>query len=378
MLRNDYLYKYKEKSQYEAESKYAQDDDNYLLQSYRPLSEKSLTKIPKDSLRHLVDEVLNNKMISTVLFSTNARSEIKLTERSKRFMQLNSIKTREKKITNNPNDIVINRKKKEEIINIKNETDRFKDNKNKHKQELTDKNNDFFKSLKTLRKSEHIQVINNLNSTRKDRFEKIFISIKDKLENYYENARTNRTKIIFRDHTIKLDRFSLPDVKLDIHDVYSRLYHNAVYIFPKVEIENADNMKLNNTNGENTPKGYKPKETKFVVKNVIESTNGKEFTIKVTDEILQKCFTHHSGGPSIQIEDFNFNPALANKDNEYYINLLEMRDDYGNTILHNSIIENHPDLVLYLLYKGVDVDVQNRDGDTPLHIAMRTNQKDVL
>ena len=43
-----------------------------------------------------------------------------------------------------------------------------------------------------------------------------------------------------------------------------------------------------------------------------------------------------------------------------------------------STIENCPELVQYFLEKGANVDKQNNNGDTALHIALRNNNLEIV
>jgi ankyrin repeat protein len=58
--------------------------------------------------------------------------------------------------------------------------------------------------------------------------------------------------------------------------------------------------------------------------------------------------------------------------------LFKLRDDKGNTFLHSAVYEELPELVQYLLDKGVDPNIPNADGDTCLHFAMRTNNQELI
>lgn len=57
----------------------------------------------------------------------------------------------------------------------------------------------------------------------------------------------------------------------------------------------------------------------------------------------------------------------------YFINLLEVKDQEGNTFLHCSVKQNNFDLVKYITHKKVNLNMKNDDGDTPLHLAMKKN-----
>ena len=117
---------------------------------------------------------------------------------------------------------------------------------------------------------------------------------------------------------------------------------------------------------------------KFKVKNVLKSTNGKEFTIKITDNIIRKCFNKYSGGPEV----IDYLKEQLNNNNED-INESELREDQvnfyniiteeGNSFLHLATMDNLYELVKYFTEKGANCNIQNNNGDTPLHIAAREN-----
>ena len=129
----------------------------------------------------------------------------------------------------------------------------------------------------------------------------------------------------------------------------------------------------------NTKIAPNPKIT-LTLKNALKSNNGKEFTINVTDQNINKCFTKYSGGP----ENIPFlNGKFEEKNND--INLDKFVDFYkleekntGNSYLHLATIDNYPMLVQYFLEKGANVNVQNYDGDTPLHIALRNKNNEII
>jgi ankyrin repeat protein len=46
-------------------------------------------------------------------------------------------------------------------------------------------------------------------------------------------------------------------------------------------------------------------------------------------------------------------------------------DEDGNTVLHLAAMIDDADLVTYFIIKGADVHLRNRDGDSPLHVAIK-------
>jgi ankyrin repeat protein len=68
----------------------------------------------------------------------------------------------------------------------------------------------------------------------------------------------------------------------------------------------------------------------------------------------------------------NYNPNSAKN-----LNLLEIKNPKGNSLLHISVTENFIELVDYLLNKGVNVNAQNEEGNTALHIAVKSDNKQI-
>jgi hypothetical protein len=315
MLRNEYLHKYKDKSKYEYENKYANDDDNLLLKSYRPISNVLISSLQSTKLQNFVDDLLTNKRVSQVLYSTNAKSEIDKYIKSNQVMELNSVKIRKKSVHSHPSDFVKNRHKKEAIGQIKGEVENFKRNKSRDKKQFETECKEFYKLIKDQQKDQVQEYFKPMNDNRIKRFEKIFTNIKLKLEKNHTPNMTETSHCFSQSNRSSArheKKITLPDIKLDLKNVYSRLYHNAVYL-NTAENENSKNKKQRNKNGplylqtdinqmtiQANPNNKKTANLK--VKNVIESANGKEFTIKVTDEIFTKCFNRHSGGPVFKIE----------------------------------------------------------------------------
>jgi len=56
---------------------------------------------------------------------------------------------------------------------------------------------------------------------------------------------------------------------------------------------------------------------------------------------------------------------------------LNVKDNFGNTPLHLSIISDNMNSVKILTLKGADVNIKNNEGNTPLHIAARFGNVDI-
>lgn len=57
---------------------------------------------------------------------------------------------------------------------------------------------------------------------------------------------------------------------------------------------------------------------------------------------------------------------------------IDVVDHHYNTPLHTAIIKGEDKYVHYLLDKGADVNKYNRDGDTPIHIAIKLDRVNLL
>ena len=63
------------------------------------------------------------------------------------------------------------------------------------------------------------------------------------------------------------------------------------------------------------------------------------------------------------------------KEKQYLITLEQLNDENGNNNLQIAVKKNLIDFVNYFLEKKIDVNYQNKFGDTALHIAM--NEKNI-
>lgn len=217
-------------------------------------------------------------------------------------------KNENKKTTqeNNPNDIVINRKRNEMIEDIKLDIEQYKQSQILDLQEVKNLNLEYRKFFKDQNLKEQQDSILNLNEVRTKRFEKIFNSIKNKLQEKFKNGK--RQGFIFGDVPFELKEIKMPEIKLNLHEVFSRLFYNEVLFDPKKCVNFDNNKKSNMPDANNSVQMIKTNnnEHKFVVKNVIENSNRKEFTIKITDDIFAKCFSKYTGEKQVNYHKVNF------------------------------------------------------------------------
>ena len=377
MLRQCYMNKYKEKSKFD-DDRFIKEDDEYLLKEMRPVRPNVIRKLPKQKLDKFIDDVLTDRYFTTILFDSNANAEIKKYFKTKKSLEQINEKNDSKKEKNEPSSVVKKRSRREAYLQIKNEIDNFKKEKNEKKTALEKKNNESYHLFKNESFNEKKSYLEPIKQNRIDGFKKSFDNIKNRLKLMRKDKtveeKTNETEVINEPFDIEDSKVDLPDIKLNIHNVYSRLYHNEV-LLNENKIFKEPKIKIKNKNNNNNQS-----KIKFKVKNVLKSTNGKEFTIKVTDDIIRKCFNKYSGGPEVisNLKEQLKNDNLSIDDNnirEDQVNFYNIVTEEGNSFLHLATMENLYELVKYFTQKGANCNIQNLNGDTPLHIAARENYK---
>jgi hypothetical protein len=270
-------------SLYEFDNKQIIEDDKFVLESNRPLREQEIMKIGTENLEKFVHSVLTDRKMNNILFSSTAKSEIKSVIKSSSSM--NFFKKKElKKIKGlNPQDMVHRRARKEAIGKIEIETKDYKSGLKKENQDMKIHNFNFYKEIIEEKTKYESMMKNYTLEYRIKRFNEIINSIKNKI---------NESGI------------KLPNIELDINDVFSRLYFNAV----NSGREDGNNRKetIDSKMKESilSRKGMELNNSKYSlnIKNVIQGSNGKQFTLKITDYEFTQCYTMHSGGPRVRFK----------------------------------------------------------------------------
>jgi hypothetical protein len=401
MLRQKYMKKYKEKSKYD-DIRFIKEDDEYLLKEMRPVKDSEIKRLPKQKLDKFIDDILTDRKFTNILYASNAKVEIKRFFQIKNSLESKNIKNERKKEKNEPSSVVKKRSRREAYIQIRNEVDNFKRNKEDYKISLEKKNNETYYKLKKEMNNDRKSYFDSIKENRIRGFKKSFDKIREKLKtlkgHIIIDEKTNETDLINDPFYTEDSKVDLPNIKLNINNVYSRLYHNEVLLQSEENKTNKMNNKIKrrnlslqlyNTNYNNTINNNKinnalnshlspnPK-IKFKLKNALKSTNGKEFTIKINDEMIKKCFSKYSGGPELIKYLKEQLRHEENKDDESelredQVNFYNIITEEGNSFLHIATMENLPELVKYFTDKGANLNIQNFNGDTPLHIAAREN-----
>ena len=429
MLRQKDVKKYKKKSKYD-QLLFLRKDGEYLLKNERPIKDNLIKTINTEIVSKFIDDILVNKKISFRLFRSNSDFEINhyLNIKNRFFTHKSPLKPK------NKDNITLKQLKKQTCIDMKKTVNKYKLNRNQvlksmdkiHKKKIKI----FTKDLNEVEKASR----QDIKDIRIKGFIRSFNSIRNKMDKYknqglYRNNsviythkklnynRTNKNKsLILKSASIEtnesdiksnniqndknnkiLNHSFLPDVKLDENDVFSRLYHNAVLLSPSSGIRNkrpqsSINKRYNSLSYDfQSSQVYTPK-TIFKLKKVIKSTSGKEFTIKITKDILRKCFVKYSGGPPIlkmgifkkeKEEDRKNFEVINNQDGEEdtkkphnFVNFFKLIDKKnGNSFLHMAVLGGYDELVRYLLDKKSNINLKNYDGNTPLHLALHNKKK---
>ena len=458
MLRQKDIIKYKTKSKKD-QILFLRKDAEYYLKNSRPIKNNIIKSLDNKKMGEFVEDILKNKKISSLLFTSNGKYEIRtyLSMKQKFFTKKN-VKPNSKK---NEDNLTKKRTKREIYLKMKNEINSFKKDRQKLRNSMDAMNNkrveEFKKELDLLKNDENKDIkrnrINgfiraystiknkfdfNLNQSIKKNKNNSFILIPNyniknkKRKNNYKKSLSNETiestknfgyfsrSIIYSPNNNYNDsqkiNLDLPHVKLDIKDVFNRLYHNVVLLSPsstdklKRPMSSNSNIKKRNNN---FLKNFTPfsssnanrNKINFNLKKVVKSTSGKEFTLKITKDIIKKAFIQYSGGPTVlkmrkaineknennrqnnynnQNDEVDINDELEeemnlNKVSEDFVNYYKLIDKKtGNSFLHLAVIGGYDDFVRYFIEKKADINMKNFDGNTPLHLALKNNNNKII
>ena len=400
MLRQSYMTKFRKKTQHDPDDKFLKEDEEYILKSNRPITLKSIQTLPSKVLTHFTEDIMTNPKICRVLYSTNASKEIQKYISNKSIMEKTLKEKPEKKNKNEPSDIIKNRIRKETFNNILSEVKAFKASEKKKRTSLKLKNRKFYNDIKTQNLSERELYEKQHRLKKIENIRICFHNIKERLDREHmltsttpNQTHTTQSNVINEDDELYNANYTcnynpsqplkLPKVRLDMKDVYSRLYNNAVYLEPAKTQTNRvgkrrKSIQHKSIENEDEEPYINRSNVKFKAKNALKSTNGKEFTIKLDESMILQCFLTYSGGvKALQIlkqqrneeqrKQYEGIPSSKDVDKNFYYNI---KDENGNTFLHLATQSDLADLVRFLIEKGSNVNIQNKEGNTALHIAL--------
>ena len=406
--------KYKIKSKFDNE-RFQKEDEGYLLKLTRPVKDSSIKSLSNDKMNKFMEDVLTNKKMTKILYDSNAKIEIKSSLKLiKNFRKQNEKYQKIQKEKLEPCSVVKRRSRKEAYLQMRTEIDNFKFNKEKYKKNLLIENYKKFVEMKKDLNSFQNEYINYLRKNRINSFKRAYDNLKLKID--YNMGRTIETEYypdesprkktlenyyLFRNNYIDCSHtINLPRIKCDINDVYSRLYNNKVLLTSNniKKSKNKKSISLNKLSNHLKDKKkllfFSNRKTvqsnpkiKLNLKNVLKSNGGKEFTVKVTDEVVRKCLDKYSGGPevikylnSIIGSNINNNNNINNNiDTNGFVNFYDLTEkNTGNSYLHLVAEGNYPQLVKYFLEKGADINKKNKDGNTPLHLALQKQNMEII
>ena len=428
MIRNNYILPYEASKNSSkilpSEEKFISHGENYKLYLERPLELSHIKKIKEYKIYKFIDNVMCDKNINNLLFSSNAKKIASLYLKQKKFLlrqhaplQIEDDNLFRKKVISFPEKI-----KRENIMeNIKSNIEKFRKNRKKILTQMIEKNDEFLNSQPNVDKKLEILETKAINEIRLKGYKKAF----DKCLN------------------LSLTRNNFEMVNLNTNDVFGRLYNNkALRISYKMKKNNSadkintskesssrkdplsfKNMikkyKIQKNNNENNSEinvnqHYKKRIVKFKLNSNLtkDEHNLKQFNKRITKNMIKRCWSAISSGPKIKPKQkikndklkeiykkkYNYK-ILSNKKNgdindiSLYNTMIvddpflkkckikneNYRDKNNNSSLHISVSNNSMKMVKYFLGKKIkNVNVKNDKGKTALHLACTTGNEDMI
>ena len=428
MIRNNYILPYEASKNSSkilpSEEKFISHGENYKLYLERPLELSHIKKIKEYKIYKFIDNVMCDKNINNLLFSSNAKKIASLYLKQKKFLlrqhaplQIEDDNLFRKKVISFPEKI-----KRENIMeNIKSNIEKFRKSRKKILTQMIEKNDEFLNSQPNVDKKLEILETKAINEIRLKGYKKAF----DKCLN------------------LSLTRNNFEMVNLNTNDVFGRLYNNkALRISYKMKKNNSadkintskesssrkdplsfKNMikkyKIQKNNNENNSEinvnqHYKKRIVKFKLNSNLtkDEHNLKQFNERITKNMIKRCWSAISSGPKIKPKQkikndklkeiykkkYNYK-ILSNKKNgdindlSLYNTMIvddpflkkckikneNYRDKNNNSTLHISVSNNSIKMVKYFLGKKIkNVNVKNDKGKTALHLACTTGNEDMI
>ena len=251
MLRQGFMLKYRTKSKFDSD-RFQKEDEGYLLKLTRPVRSSSIKSLNKEKLHKFIEDILTNRRITTILYDSNAKIEIKSSLKLIKNFQIQNnkyLKMEQEKIESS---VVKKRSRKEAYIQMRTEIDDFENRKRRYIKNLLRENFKKYLEMKKELKNSQNDFVKTLQNIRINNFRKAFDKIKLKLDenngktietdfsNFYTDG-NNRTLspskkylenyYLFRNNFINCSHsIIIPKIRSNIKNVYSRLYNNKVLL----------------------------------------------------------------------------------------------------------------------------------------------------
>ena len=408
MLRNNYILKYNSGNNSSIISKddsKAEHNDNRKLYLERPLEPTQIKKIKNQKIFSFVDNIMCNKKINNLLYSTNAKSIASYYIKQKKFLlkqhapgQISSDNLfRKKAMTLNE------RIKKEAILeDIKDNIEIYRKNRKRYMTQIVEKDDLFIKSQPKVDKK-----LKKISSK----------SVNEIILHGYKRAFDKCLKD-------SLTKKNFEIIKLNTNDVYGRLYNNyssTIYSYNTIFNKNKNEFYPNKKISRNIRKIHMsesdmnisaPKRTvDYKIKSNISNSGMNQFSSTISKRQMRRCCSVISGGPKkirIKKKINSFKENLRKKFNHKILSFKKngdkndlslfytmvvgdpfmkknkilnknYRDKNNNSSLQIAVKQNSIYLAKYFLdKKNKNINSRNNKGQTALHIACSNRNEDII
>ena len=410
MLRNNYILKYNSGNNSSIISKddsKAEHNDNRKLYLERPLEPAQIKKIKNQKIFSFVDNIMCNKKINNLLYSTNAKSIASYYIKTKKFLlkqhapgQISSDNLfRKKTMTLNE------RIKKEAILeDIKDNIEIYRKNRKRYMTQIVEKDDLFIKSQPKVDKK-----LKKISSK----------SVNEIILHGYKRAFDKCLKD-------SLTKKNFEIIKLNTNDVYGRLYNNyssTIYSYNTIKNRNKNkndfypNKKISRNirkihMQESDMNISAPKRTvDYKIKSNISNSGMNQFSSTISKRQMRRCCSMISGGPKkirLKKKINSFKENLRKKFNHKILSFKKngdkndlslfytmvvgdpfmkknkilnknYRDKNNNSSLQIAVKQNSVYLTKYFLdKKNKNINSRNNKGQTALHIACSNRNEDII
>ena len=431
MIRNKYILPYESinnSSIINEEDKYLSPTDNYNLYLERPLKKSRIKKVKQNKLYKLIDNIMCDKNVNSLLYSSNAKKISSLYLKQKNLLrqhvplQIEDDNLFKKKVV-----LYSEKAERQKMMeNIKQNIEQYYNNKKKCFTQMMKKNDEFINSQPNIEEKNEILEKKSINQIRLKGYKRAF----DKCLN------------------LSLTKKNFKIIDLNTKNVFWRLYNNKT-----LNLNNHKNKKNNSADKIKTSKENSSRKNYFSFKNLLKdykmskyninnnnntdfntyqyrgkkiakfrlysNIDGKEhslkqFNIGVTKKIIKRCWSAISGGPKKNnnnkekekneklkekikkkynykilstrnggdINDLSLYNTMVVKDpflKKCKVKNKNFRDKDNNSALHIAVNNNSIKMVKYFLSKRKkNINAKNNKGQTSLHLACSNGNEDII